>query len=91
MKTYTYYPKGTCSVRMDFTLDDEGIIRDFSVERGCNGNLKGIRSLIIGEKAESVISRLDGITCGMKMTSCPDQIAKGLKACLEGCLEGVEA
>ena len=82
MKTYTYYPKGTCSVRMDFTLDDEGIIRDFSVERGCNGNLKGIRSLIIGEKAESVISRLDGITCGMKTTSCPDQIAKALEEAL---------
>ncbi len=78
--TFEYSPKGTCSVKMTFVLDDDNVIKDFSVVGGCNGNLKGIRALIIGMKAEDVISRLDGITCGFKKTSCPDQLAKGLKS-----------
>lgn len=89
MKTYLYHPQGTCSVRMEFTLDEQDVVRDFKVERGCNGNLKGIRSLIIGMKASEVIDRLDGILCGMKQTSCPDQIAKGLQQAMEGKLPEV--
>ena len=63
---------------MTFTLDDD-IIKDFEVVGGCNGNLKGIRSLIIGMKAEDVIAKLKGIKCGYKSTSCPDQLSIGLE------------
>lgn len=90
MKTYRYSPQGTCSVRMEFTLDEDHVLQDFAVERGCNGNLKGIRALIVGMKAEDVIAKLDGIRCGMKTTSCPDQIAKGLVLALNGELAEVE-
>ena len=90
MRIYTYYPKGTCSTKMTFSLSEDNTIKDFTVERGCNGNLKGIRSLIIGQKAEDVISKLKGITCMTKPTSCPDQIAKGLRQCLDGTLKGTE-
>lgn len=79
---FEYQPKGTCSVKMSFVLDDDDIIRDFSVLGGCNGNLKGVRALIIGMKAQDVISRLSGIQCGFKKTSCPDQLSKGLEAYL---------
>ena len=75
---FVYLPKGTCSVKMTFTLDDD-IIKDFEVVGGCNGNLKGIRSLIIGMKAEVVIAKLKGIKCGYKSTSCPDQLSIGLE------------
>lgn len=81
--TFEYKPKGTCSVKMVLTLDDDDIIRDFEVQGGCNGNLKGIRALIIGMKAQDVIDRLSGIRCGFKMTSCPDQLAVALKTYLE--------
>ena len=79
--TFTYLPKGTCSTKMDFTIEDN-IIKDFKVTRGCDGNLKGIRSLIIGMDVNEVIEKLEGIRCGLKSTSCPDQIAQGLKAYL---------
>lgn len=81
--TFEYKPKGTCSVKMVLTLDDDDIIRDFEVQGGCNGNLKGIRALIIGMKAQDVIDRLSGIHCGFKTTSCPDQLAVALKTYLE--------
>jgi uncharacterized protein (TIGR03905 family) len=64
---------------MNFEIED-GIIRDLQVEGGCNGNLKGISSLIRGMKVEDVIERLKGTTCGFKSTSCPDQIARALEA-----------
>ena len=79
--TFTYLPKGTCSTKMDFTIEDN-IIKDFKVTRGCDGNLKGIKSLIIGMDVNEVIEKLEGIRCGLKSTSCPDQIAQGLKAYL---------
>ena len=78
-KTFTYYPKGTCSKEMTFEIDENDIIKDIQVLGGCNGNLKGIRSLIIGMKVNDVIEKLDGIICGNKNTSCPDQISCGLK------------
>ncbi len=90
MKKYIYYPQGTCSVKMTFVLDDDNRIEDFAVERGCNGNLKGIRSLILNQKAEDIIAKLEGITCHNKPTSCPDQIAKGLRKCLDGSLKAEE-
>ncbi len=82
-KTFVYLPKGTCSRKMTITLDENDVVTDFSVEGGCNGNLKGIRALIIGMKAEEIIQRLKGIKCGYKSTSCPDQLACGLEEMLK--------
>lgn len=83
-KTFEYKTHGTCSSTMTFTLNDQDdTIEDFTVVGGCNGNLKGIRALIIGMKAQDVVSRLTGIQCGFKKTSCPDQIAQALKSYLE--------
>ena len=78
--TYSFRPSGVCSQEMRVELDDQGIIRDLKVVGGCSGNLQGIASLIRGMKVEEVIQRLDGIRCGNKSTSCPDQLAKALKA-----------
>lgn len=78
-KEFTYLPQGTCSKKMVFVIDDNDIIKSFYVERGCNGNLKGIKNLIEGMKVDDVISKLSGIQCGVRPTSCPDQIATALK------------
>ncbi len=80
---FVYTPRGTCSTRMVFDIED-GVIRDLKVEHGCNGNLKGIAALIRGCRPEDVIERLEGIRCGVRSTSCPDQIANGLKQYLSG-------
>ena len=82
MTTYTYYPKGTCSKQMEVDLED-GIIKDVRVLGGCNGNLQGISKLVEGMDIDTVIERLDGIHCGMKETSCPDQLANALKKARE--------
>lgn len=79
---YSYKPIGTCSREINFDLTDDGIINDIEVIGGCNGNLKGICALVRGRKAEDVIATLSGITCGMKPTSCPDQIAQALQLAL---------
>ena len=79
MSTFEYAPKGVCSRKMIFDLDGD-IIRSVEVIGGCNGNLKGISSLLKGQNVNEIISRLEGITCGPKSTSCPDQIAQALKA-----------
>lgn len=76
--TFEYIPRGVCSRKMVFEIED-GVIRSLEVIGGCNGNLKGISSLVNGMKAEDVIARLEGITCGSKPTSCPAQIAEALK------------
>lgn len=81
-REFNYLPVGTCSKEMHFVLDENNNIVDFSVVGGCNGNLKGIKALIIGMKAEDVINKFDGILCKERGTSCPDQIAKGLKTFL---------
>lgn len=75
---YTYKPNGVCSIKMDFVIDND-IIKDFNVVGGCNGNLKGIKSLIIGQNIDYVIDKLKGIRCNNKNTSCPDQIAIALE------------
>ena len=77
--TITYRPKGVCSRLMQVEVED-GIIRKVEVKGGCSGNLQGIASLVRGMKVEDVIQRLDGIRCGRKATSCPDQLAQALKA-----------
>ena len=75
---YEYKTKGTCSQRIFFDIED-GKVKNVQFVGGCNGNLKGIAALVEGMDAEAVISRVEGIRCGMKGTSCPDQLAKALK------------
>ena len=72
-----YKTKGTCSTMIDVELKD-GVIDSVKFTGGCNGNLKGICALCIGKKASDVKQTLKGITCGGKMTSCPDQLATAL-------------
>ena len=79
--TYTYLPKGVCSQKYTFELEN-GIIHNVQIVGGCNGNLKGIASLLEGMKAEDAIARMEGVRCRTNTTSCPDQIAKALKAAL---------
>ena len=74
----TYKTKGVCSSNIEFEVED-GIVKKVAFIGGCNGNTKGISALVEGMKVEDVIARLEGIRCGMKNTSCPDQLAKALK------------
>ncbi len=79
---YTYTTSGTCSREILFEIED-GKVTKIEFIGGCNGNLKGICSLVEGMSVEDVIARLDGITCGPKATSCPDQLARALKKTLQ--------
>ena len=81
--TYTYNNKGTCSVRTVVELNDDHTIKSVQVLGGCDGNLHGIMSLVKGMKAEDVVARLEGIRCGGKATSCPDQLSRALRQALE--------
>lgn len=81
METFIFTPKGVCSRKMIFELEGD-VIQSLKVEGGCNGNLKGIAALAKGKHIQEVIDALDGIPCGLKNTSCPDQIAQGLKTYL---------
>lgn len=76
--TYTYKTRGTCSREIKFEIND-GIVSKVSFVSGCNGNLQGIGQLVEGMKVEDVISRLKGINCNGKGTSCPDQLARALE------------
>lgn len=76
--TIEYRPKGVCSQKMTLEVED-GVIRSLRVDGGCNGNLQGISRLVAGMEVEEAIKRLDGIRCGGKPTSCPDQLAQALK------------
>ena len=80
--TITYRPKGVCSRLMRVEVED-GIIRQVEVQGGCSGNLQGISRLVVGMDVQEAISRLEGIKCGRKSTSCPDQLAQSLKKSLE--------
>lgn len=75
---YEYKTKGTCSQRILFEIEDNKL-HNVQYIGGCNGNLKGIGSLVEGMDIDEVIARLEGTTCGFKPTSCPDQLAKALK------------
>lgn len=79
---YRYRTQGTCSQMIEFDVTD-GVLSGVTFYGGCDGNLKGIAQLVEGVKVEDVISRLSGIRCGMKSTSCPDQLAKALQPVLE--------
>ena len=76
---YTYKTKGTCSREIVFEVEN-GKVKNVQFFGGCNGNLKGIGALVEGMEIDEVIARVEGITCGMKKTSCPDQLAQALKA-----------
>lgn len=78
MKHVTYYPVGTCSKQIDIDIDEDGRVQNVSFIGGCNGNLQGIAQLVRGMQVEDIVSRLQGIRCGYKNTSCPDQLALAL-------------
>lgn len=80
--TFIYQPHGVCSLEFHFEIE-EGIVQSFEAIGGCNGNLKGIGRLLKGQPVSDVIQRLEGVTCGFKETSCPDQIASALKEYLK--------
>ena len=75
----TYQTQGTCSKFINISVDEDGNVEEVQFIGGCDGNTKGVCSLIRGMKAQEVIARLKGITCGNKPTSCPDQLATALQ------------
>lgn len=78
-KTLVYKTKGTCSREITVTVEGD-VIESVSFFGGCNGNLQGISALVKGRRIDEVIPTLEGIKCGFKNTSCPDQLAKALAA-----------
>lgn len=79
---YEYKTKGTCSQRILFEIEN-GKLKNVQFIGGCNGNLQGISKLVEGMDVQDVIDRIEGIHCGMKPTSCPDQLAKALKEAMK--------
>lgn len=78
MEHYTYYPKGVCSRQIDFDIEDNKI-HNLKVIGGCNGNLKGIASLVEGQDIDTVKEKLKGINCNGRGTSCPDQLSLAIE------------
>ena len=79
--TIDYRTRGVCSTRMVIDVEDD-TVQSIKIFNGCDGNLQGISKLVTGMKVEDVIARLEGIRCGGKPTSCPDQLARALKQAL---------
>ena len=73
-----YNTKGTCAVRIEFDVED-GVVKNVAFLGGCDGNHKGIAALVEGQKPEEQTEKLNGITCGRRTTSCPDQLALALE------------
>ena len=78
-KHVQYETRGTCSKLIDVTADENNIIQQVFFLGGCNGNLQGISRLVCGQHIDDVISKIRGIKCGAKNTSCPDQLANALE------------
>ncbi len=78
-----YKTTGTCSQLIDLEVNEDGILTKCHFTGGCQGNLQGISKLVVGMPAREVINKLEGITCGMKRTSCPDQLAQALKSLIQ--------
>lgn len=78
METFVYKPKGVCSQEMKFVMEGD-IIRDVTIVGGCAGNLLGISRIIKDKKISEVLDAFQGVKCGIKQTSCPDQISKALE------------
>ena len=74
----TYKPRGVCSRLMEIEIED-GKIASVQVTGGCDGNLKGISRLLVGMEVDEAIKRMEGIRCGFKSTSCPDQLSIALR------------
>lgn len=83
MKELIYKTQGTCAQAIRITIDDEQTVQNVEFVGGCSGNTSGIAALVRGMKADKVAERLRGITCGMKSTSCPDQLSRALEAALK--------
>lgn len=79
MTNISYTTKGTCSRQIDIVLNDESIIENVKFTGGCSGNTQGISALVVGMHIDEAIKRLEGIKCGPRATSCPDQLATALK------------
>ena len=79
--TITYRPKGVCSRLMRVEVEN-GIICKVEVQGGCSGNLQGISRLLVGMPVQQAVERMEGVRCGGKPTSCPDQLAKALRQAL---------
>lgn len=82
MDRFTYTTRGVCSRAIDIAIED-GIITEVHYHGGCSGNTQGVAALVKGLSVTEAIERLSGIRCGLKSTSCPDQLAKALSAYLE--------
>ena len=82
MKTFTYIPRGVCSRRIEITLDGD-TVTEVRFMGGCSGNTQGLAALVKGREIDDVIARVEGIRCGFKNTSCPDQLAKALREAKE--------
>ena len=81
-KTYEYRTRGTCSTAITFTLQDDNTVTDVRYTGGCHGNTQGVARLVEGMPAEEVLKRCEGIRCGFKPTSCPDQLAIAIRQAL---------
>lgn len=79
MTHLAYTTKGTCSRQIDIDVDDNGVIQKVVFMGGCSGNTQGVSALVVGMTVEEAINRLEGIKCGPRSTSCPDQLACALK------------
>ncbi len=82
----TYYTKGTCSTAIDFDIvekDGVKIVKNVRFTGGCNGNTQGVARLVDGMPADELIKKLEGIRCGFRPTSCPDQLAKAVKSAIQ--------
>ena len=86
-KHILYTPSGVCSRAIDVTADENNVIQQVFFIGGCNGNLQGISQLVRGQRIDDVIGRLQGIRCGMKGTSCPDQLSEALRQLKNALLE----
>lgn len=82
MKELFFQTQGTCARAIRVVLDDNKVVQEVQFAGGCSGNTQGVATLVKGMKAEDVILRLRGINCGMKGTSCPDQLSKALEKAL---------
>lgn len=79
--THTYRTKGVCAMQIQFDLED-GVVRNVQFMGGCNGNTQGVAKLAEGRDAKELVALLEGIKCGFKGTSCPDQLAKAIQEVL---------
>ncbi len=87
-KHIQYETQGTCSKLIDVTADENNVIQQVFFLGGCNGNLQGISQLARGQKIDAVVPKINGIRCGAKGTSCPDQLCRALEKLKDAPLEG---